>query len=454
MWVAFFMDRLTGASMARYKLRSLALKTIIEEMDKLPEGNSKLSRIFNIVNQSDPDDLFAQFSEKQIINIFSDKKSLPKPLTGTSASSPDALLFRKLRRFLFEEQHHVNPLGQNVNAINPEWSDAELHIFHRTLNDFGTGSGSSNMSLRGYDKHAHLNKVHEGGTKVEPFAKLANADPELAAVEYWVNNTGNRYIAEKYYADPTTFANQILSTPEDSPLREALVKSKGNPAKFEGYLRDMNGATRTQAISDIQPDLMGGLLIGNGGATEKQKREFRNTNGHSSNGHSSNGGYAWEENGVRYSGTKQQSQAAWDRGLKNGSIRLKRVRAVAKVLDDIALAGEALAAGLVGGAALLSTGDPAVAAEVVKDSVPDFVPVIGDIAADNSAHIDKEYVDGEEVFVDMSRNQIIGEPSIGIQERNGKWERVPRGEGAAGPGMGKRLDQFLSNIGGYIRFSI
>tara|TARA_X000001382_G_scaffold74053_1_gene51748 strand:+ start:9053 stop:10402 length:1350 start_codon:yes stop_codon:yes gene_type:complete len=449
MWAAFFMDRLTGASMARYKLRRLALNTITEEMEQLPEGNSKLSRIFNIVNQSDPDDLFAQFDEKQIIKIFSGKKSLPKSLSGTSASSPDALLFRKIRRFLFEEQHHVNPLGQNVHAISPKWSDAELNIFHRTLNDFDTGSGSTYMSLRGYDKHAHLNKVHEGGTKVEPFAKLANADPELAAVEYWVNNTGNRYIADKYYADPTTFANQILSAPEDSPLREALIKSKGKPAKFEEYLRDMNGATRAQAISEIQPDLMGSQLLGNGGATEKQKKEFRNTNGHSSNG-----SYAWEENGVRYSGTKQQSQAAWDRGLKNGSIRLKRVRAAAKVLDEIPLAGELLGAGLVGGYALLSTGNPAVAAEAVKDSVPDLVPVISDIAADNSAHIDKEYVDGEEVFVDMSRNQIIGEPSIGIQERNGKWERVPRGEGAAGPGMGKRLDQFLSNIGGYIRFSI
>ena len=274
------MDRLTSASKARYSLRRLALKTIEDEIAKIPDGEKKPTRIYNIVNQSDPDDLFAQFSEEEIIKFFSGEKDLPKPLTGTSASSPDAALFKKLKRFLFEEQHHVNPLGQNANAINPDWDDAELHSFHRTLNDFDTGSGSSYMSLRGYDKSTHLNKVHGGKTKQQPFPSLSNVDPELAAVEFWVNNTGNRFVAEKYYADPTTFANQILSTEEGTPLRVALEKAKGNPRKFEEFLRDMDAPTRAQAVGqiDAKPDLMGMQKWGNQGTTEKEMAAFRNQN--------------------------------------------------------------------------------------------------------------------------------------------------------------------------------
>ena len=270
------MDRLTSASKARYSLRRLALNLITEEINRLPEGRSALSRIYNIVNQSDPDDLFAHFSDKEIIKFFSNEKDLPKYLTGQSGS-PDKPLFKKLKRFLFEEQHHVNPLGQNANAINPRWSDESMYVFHRTLNDFGTGSGSSYMSLLGFDKHTHLNKVHGGKTKQVPFPQLSNEDPELAAVEFYINNLGNQYVAEKYHGDPKTFANQILNTKEGTPLRQALEKSKGNPTKFEGFLRTMNGETLSESVRqmDAETDLLGYEQWGNEGVTERQKEAFR-----------------------------------------------------------------------------------------------------------------------------------------------------------------------------------
>ena len=140
--------------------------------------------------------------------------------------------------------------------------------------------------------------------------------------------------------------------------------------------------------------------------------------------------------------------------MKHGAVRFRKLRAIAGALDDIPLAGEAAAAGLIFGGTLFATGDPAVAAETTGDAVPDLLPVIGDIAADDSSNIERLPVEGNYEFVDMNRNQILGERSMGVQKRDGEWEKVPHGEGAAGPGMGKRIDEFLSNIGGYIRFSI
>ena len=140
--------------------------------------------------------------------------------------------------------------------------------------------------------------------------------------------------------------------------------------------------------------------------------------------------------------------------VKHGAIRFRKLRAIAGALDDIPLAGEAIAATVIGGGAFLTTGNPAVAAEAVKESVPDLAPGIGDITADNTGNVKRMFVDDKETFVDMNRNQVIGDKSMGVQERDGKWEKVPHGEGAAGPGMGKHLENFLSNIGGYIKFSI
>lgn len=133
-----------------------------------------------------------------------------------------------------------------------------------------------------------------------------------------------------------------------------------------------------------------------------------------------------------------------------GSIRFKKLRAIAGALDDIPLAGEAIAATVIGGTVLLTTGNPAVAAEAVKESVPDLAPGISDITADDSSNIRRLPVEGKYEFVDMNRNQIFGDESMGIQERDGEWEKVKRGEGAAGPGMGEQLGNFFSNIGGYI----
>ena len=64
------MKQLTGLSRDRYALRRIALDqvdSVIREHaifgTKVP---SRVKRIYNIINQSDPDDLFGHMSEKQL----------------------------------------------------------------------------------------------------------------------------------------------------------------------------------------------------------------------------------------------------------------------------------------------------------------------------------------------------------------------------------------------------
>ena len=133
--------------------------------------------------------------------------------------------------------------------------------------------------------------------------------------------------------------------------------------------------------------------------------------------------------------------------LKRNNGFVSFAKAAGKVTDEVPFAGELITAGLVGGAALLSTGDPAFAAETVKDSVPEMLPIIGDISADDqSANIQKIQIDGQDVFVDMNRNMIMDDVEYGVQRSGDSWTKVKRGEGAAGPGLTEKLGKAASDL--------
>lgn len=260
------MKQLTGLSRDRYALRRIALDqvdSVIREHEifgtKVP---SRVRRIYNIINQSDPDDLFGHLTEKQLRGYVFGDKPLPKYLSGRGKSgSPDAKLFKEERRFFGEEIHHKNPLAQNTNAINPEWKDNDLFVFHNTLREAQTGAGSTRLGLIGLIKDEHTGKesIHAdlGGTKVPSFAALQETDPELAAGEFLLNNFKNSEAAKWWTNERGRKTMQVLDAPEGTPLEEALIQSKGNRAKFESMLQMINGSVHfiTKPIQEKAQDI-------------------------------------------------------------------------------------------------------------------------------------------------------------------------------------------------------
>jgi len=264
------MHQITGLSRDRYALRRMALSQIAEVIkthklfrDKVP---SRIKRIYNIVNQSDPDDLFGHFTEKQLRAYVFGNKPLPKYLTATGKSgSPDAKIFKEQRRFFAEETHHVHPLAQNVNAINSNWTDSDLFIFHKTLREAQTGAGSSRLGLIGLLKDEHTGKesIHAdaGGTKVAAFESLTQTDPELAAGEFILNNWANSEAAKWWINERGRKTMQVLDAPEGSPLQQALMKSKGNRGQFDLQLQALrNGVTETVAPATANISIKNGAL--------------------------------------------------------------------------------------------------------------------------------------------------------------------------------------------------
>lgn len=260
------MKKLTGLSRDRYALRRILLDQIDSVRREAEifgrEVPSHVRRTYNIVNQSDPDDLFGHMSEKQLRGYVFGDKPFPKYLTGRGKSgSPDKKMFDELRRFFGEEIHHENPLAQNTNTINPQWKDNDLFVFHQTLREAQTGAGSTRLGLVNLirDEHTGKKSVHEelGGTVVEPFAPLSQADPELAAGEFILNNFQNSSVARWWEKERGTKTFQVLDAPEGSPLQEALIQSRGKQSTFESMLQRINGGIHfiTKPIQEKAQDI-------------------------------------------------------------------------------------------------------------------------------------------------------------------------------------------------------
>lgn len=236
----------------RYVLRRLSLKEIdrtINSWQGPSEIPSSLRRVRNIINQSDPEDIFGHLNRKKLEAFILEKKDLPLYLKGQSGS-PDKNLFGKLREFFSANIHHVNPLAQNVNAINIDWDDNDLWTFHRTLNEFDTGSGSSKKGLVNAMFKEHLRRLHPEGTKVESFPALTQTDPQLAAAEFWVNNIGNQNIVNEFKADPNTVTQKV---------RDILEQFHLDPKRFIKSVNKLPLRAQAKKVDRVLEVINGGL---------------------------------------------------------------------------------------------------------------------------------------------------------------------------------------------------
>ena len=254
---AFPIGSITGD---RYALRALSLNHLDKRIASLPEGefSSELARYRNIIAQSDPDELFKDLSQKKL-----DQYILDFETKATSrfkgGSSPDSKLFGEFRQYMGQHIHHRAPLAENKNAIPDEWSQpknwSQLYNFHRTLNEFDFGAGSSIPNLRGYLGWVHLNQVHGelGGTKVEPFKALTNVeDGELAAVEFLTNNMRNYAVADKFSEGGfDSLQQQVKDLPDNHPLRRAIIAVQGDPTKIEGFIQQQAGKPQPQVEAEL-----------------------------------------------------------------------------------------------------------------------------------------------------------------------------------------------------------
>ena len=254
---AFPIGSITGD---RYALRALSLDHLDKRIASLPEGefSSELARYRNIIAQSDPDELFKDLNQKKLRQYITDFET---KATGRfkGSSTPDSKMFGEFREYMGQHIHHRAPLAENKNAIPDSWSQpknwAQLYNFHRTLNQFDFGAGSSIPNLKGYLAWVHLNQVHgaSGGTKVEPFKALTNVDDgELAAVEFLTNNMRNYSIADKFAeGDFDRLQQQVRDLPDNHPLRRAIIATGGDPTKIEGFITQQAGKPIDQVETEL-----------------------------------------------------------------------------------------------------------------------------------------------------------------------------------------------------------
>lgn len=215
-----------------YQLRRLSLREIdrtIASYHGPAPITSQLRRFRNIINQSDPEDIFGHLNANRLEKLvlgYADGTPLPKYLTG-QGGSPDKNLFNSLRQFFSANIHHGNPLAQNTNAIHPKWDDNDLYTFHRTLNKLGTGAGSSKKGLINAIFKEHLSVFHKGGTKVDEFPPVTQFDPELAAAEFMINNSGNQQLIDDFKANPNTMTKRVVALFEQNPTmnQKGFLKS-------------------------------------------------------------------------------------------------------------------------------------------------------------------------------------------------------------------------------------
>jgi len=261
---AFPIGSITGD---RYALRALSLNHLDKRIASLPEGefSSELARYRNIIAQSDPDDLFGDLKPARLRKLITNFETAA---TGRfkGGSSPDAKLFKDFRQYMRQHIHHRAPLAENKNAIPEEWSQPknwpELYNFHRTLNQFDFGAGSSLPNLKGYLGWVHLKQVHGelGGTKVDPFKALTNIeDGELAAVEFLTNNMRNYTVADKYTEGSfDSMQQQVKDLPDGHPLRRAIIAVQGDPTKIEGFVTQQAGKPQLQVEDELTALEVGG----------------------------------------------------------------------------------------------------------------------------------------------------------------------------------------------------
>lgn len=165
-----------------------------------------IQRYRNIVNQTDPEELFAPFSEKELDNYLSGKRSV-------SSKSPDRRVFDRVRVLLKGDLHHAIELDRNIDVIPDRWSNEQLYTFHQTLKQARMQTGSAPGSLAEFRKIDHdpqeadntpenrARSAHPDGTKNTQF-KYEELDPRKRAAEVIMYNEPSDYRVRQIEMDP------------------------------------------------------------------------------------------------------------------------------------------------------------------------------------------------------------------------------------------------------------
>lgn len=100
---------------------------------------AKSQRFYDIVNQTDPEELFKHLSDESLIQKITQDAVSKKP--------PDDAIFNRQRTTLGGQLHHESELERNRQSIPPEWDDIELYEYHQELKDIKERTGSAPENL-------------------------------------------------------------------------------------------------------------------------------------------------------------------------------------------------------------------------------------------------------------------------------------------------------------------
>jgi len=100
---------------------------------------AKSQRFYDIVNQTDPEELFKHLSDESLIQKITQDAVSKKP--------PDDAIFNRQRTTLGGQLHHESELERNRQSIPPEWDDTELYEYHQELKDIKERTGSAPENL-------------------------------------------------------------------------------------------------------------------------------------------------------------------------------------------------------------------------------------------------------------------------------------------------------------------
>jgi hypothetical protein len=100
---------------------------------------AKSQRFYDIVNQTDPEELFKHLSDESLIQKITQDAVSKKP--------PDDAIFNRQRTIIGAHLHHESELERNRQAVPSEWDDIEIYEFHQELKDIKERIGSAPESL-------------------------------------------------------------------------------------------------------------------------------------------------------------------------------------------------------------------------------------------------------------------------------------------------------------------
>lgn len=268
------MEPLTSLQKAQYSLRRYLLKYYKEGAGA---SLKKSQRFYDIVNQTDPEVLFAHLKEETILQKILNDDISKKP--------PDDAVFNRIRTVLEGNLHHEAELERNRNAIPGDWADEDLFEYHAELKDINERIGSSPENLPELREIDHDPKgidntpenraaaAHDLGTKSErgplKYSDTNTLNPRLRAAETVLLNMPDRERIKAIEMDPER--PSFIAFQEGQRINEEL----GMEPYERRQMRDKRGTNLTTSITYDQnatPELVEATDIESKQLLRKQRR--------------------------------------------------------------------------------------------------------------------------------------------------------------------------------------